>query len=123
MEFQRGRDRVGCPPGIRTPISRSRICCPAVERGGNFADGRRENSPVDLILWAVRGEVNLVGVTVGLAAIPSGIHWFRLGCRACISSKNFSVSPLSFCKVISWPLPLKISSRGGDSRDSFCRAP
>ena len=25
----------GCPPGIRTPISRSRICCPTIERGGN----------------------------------------------------------------------------------------
>ena len=29
----------GCPPGIRTPISRSRICCPAVERGGNNVSG------------------------------------------------------------------------------------
>ena len=26
---------IGCPPGIRTPISRSRICCPTIERGGN----------------------------------------------------------------------------------------
>ena len=30
------RRRYGCPPGIRTPISRSRICCPTVERGGNW---------------------------------------------------------------------------------------
>ena len=34
-----GKEEVsfGCPPGIRTPISRSRICCPTIERGGNSA--------------------------------------------------------------------------------------
>ena len=34
-EFTAQDDKFGCPPGIRTPISRSRICCPTVERGGN----------------------------------------------------------------------------------------
>ena len=49
-------DLFGCPPGIRTPISRSRICCPAVERGGNSVSG--ENYSGILILGAEIARVN-----------------------------------------------------------------
>ena len=41
---------IGCPPGIRTPISRSRICCPTIERGGN---SRRETLAVILLACGV----------------------------------------------------------------------
>ena len=36
-EVQEGAEKcvIGCPPGIRTPICRSRGGCPTIERGGN----------------------------------------------------------------------------------------
>ena len=37
----------GCPPGIRTPISRSRICCPTIERGGNSRRETRRSATCD----------------------------------------------------------------------------
>jgi DNA invertase Pin-like site-specific DNA recombinase/ssDNA-binding Zn-finger/Zn-ribbon topoisomerase 1 len=37
-EFRVENHIYGCPPGTRTPISRSRICCPAIERGGSWRD-------------------------------------------------------------------------------------
>ena len=41
------RSGFGCPPGIRTPISRSRICCPTIERGGNSRRETRRSATCD----------------------------------------------------------------------------
>jgi hypothetical protein len=38
------RQKIGCPPGIRTPIGCSRGSCPTIERGGNSTKRERLRS-------------------------------------------------------------------------------